>query len=255
MSLADELMTMDATAQAELVRKGEATPLELVDAAIERIEQANPAVNAVITPMYDEARRAASGPAGDGPFAGVPFLLKDLVAMAAGVRMAAGSDLTGDFTPDRDSELVVRLRLAGHRVSVVKHAHHNFDIDHPGKDSHRHRAAGAYEVVIASNRRLAKIREYDEEAAPDVPLDTPADESRIYPDKKVARGHKWAVAPAQFARLLGANVTGVTGKASAHFRAVEKVNGEGVYGTEFALALHEAGFVVTPRGYTLRKTV
>ena len=65
-------------------------------------------------------------------------------------------------------QLVVRLRLAGHRVSVVKHAHHNFDIDQPGKNSHRHRAAGAYEVVIASNRRLAKIREYDEEAAPDV---------------------------------------------------------------------------------------
>lgn len=63
-------------------------------------------------------------------------------------------------------QLVARLRLAGHRVSVVKHAHHNFDIDQPGKDSHRHRAAGAYEVVIASNRRLAKIREYDEEADP-----------------------------------------------------------------------------------------
>ena len=65
-------------------------------------------------------------------------------------------------------QLVARLRLAGHRVSVVKHAHHSFDIDQPGKDSHRHRAAGAYEVVIASNRRLAKIREYDEEADPDV---------------------------------------------------------------------------------------
>jgi molybdopterin-guanine dinucleotide biosynthesis protein MobB len=43
---------------------------------------------------------------------------------------------------------------------VVKHAHHEFDIDHEGKDSWRHRQAGAYEVVIASNRRLAKIREY-----------------------------------------------------------------------------------------------
>lgn len=63
-------------------------------------------------------------------------------------------------------QLVARLRLAGHRVSVVKHAHHDFDIDQPGKDSHRHRAAGAYEVVIASNRRLAKIREYDVEADP-----------------------------------------------------------------------------------------
>ena len=63
-------------------------------------------------------------------------------------------------------QLVVRLRLAGQRVSVVKHAHHEFDIDQPGKDSHRHRAAGAYEVVIASNRRLAKIREYEAEADP-----------------------------------------------------------------------------------------
>jgi broad specificity phosphatase PhoE len=57
-------------------------------------------------------------------------------------------------------QLIVRLRLAGQRVSVVKHAHHDFDIDHEGKDSWRHRQAGAFEVVIASNRRLAKIREY-----------------------------------------------------------------------------------------------
>ena len=57
-------------------------------------------------------------------------------------------------------QLIVRLRLAGQRVSVVKHAHHDFDIDHEGKDSWRHRHAGAFEVVIASNRRLAKIREY-----------------------------------------------------------------------------------------------
>ena len=57
-------------------------------------------------------------------------------------------------------QLIVRLRLAGQRVSVVKHAHHEFDIDHEGKDSWRHRQAGAFEVVIASNRRLAKIREY-----------------------------------------------------------------------------------------------
>jgi molybdopterin-guanine dinucleotide biosynthesis protein B len=57
-------------------------------------------------------------------------------------------------------QLIARLRLAGERVSVVKHAHHDFDIDHEGKDSWRHRQAGAFEVVIASNRRLAKIREY-----------------------------------------------------------------------------------------------
>ena len=60
-------------------------------------------------------------------------------------------------------QLIARLRLAGLRVSVVKHAHHEFDIDHEGKDSWRHRQAGAFEVVIASNRRLAKIRELHDE--------------------------------------------------------------------------------------------
>ena len=55
-------------------------------------------------------------------------------------------------------QLIVRLKLAGQRVSVVKHAHHAFDIDHEGKDSWRHRHAGAFEVVIASDRRLAKDR-------------------------------------------------------------------------------------------------
>lgn len=63
-------------------------------------------------------------------------------------------------------QLVARLRLAGQRVSVVKHAHHDFDIDQPGKDSHRHREAGAFEVVIASSKRLAKIREYEVQGTP-----------------------------------------------------------------------------------------
>jgi molybdopterin-guanine dinucleotide biosynthesis protein B len=65
-------------------------------------------------------------------------------------------------------QLIVRLHLAGQRVSVVKHAHHDFDIDHQGKDSWRHRQAGAFEVVIASDRRLAKMREYEMQAAPTV---------------------------------------------------------------------------------------
>ena len=65
-------------------------------------------------------------------------------------------------------QLIVRIRLAGLRVSVVKHAHHEFDIDHEGKDSWRHRHAGAFEVVIASDRRLAKVREFELIAAPTV---------------------------------------------------------------------------------------
>lgn len=56
--------------------------------------------------------------------------------------------------------LIALLVARGRRVSVVKHAHHRFDIDHPGKDTFRHRAAGAYEVVVASDRRLALMREF-----------------------------------------------------------------------------------------------
>ena len=65
-------------------------------------------------------------------------------------------------------QVIVRMRLAAQRVSVVKHAHHAFDIDHEGKDSWRHRQAGAFEVVVASDRRLAKIREFEVHAEPTV---------------------------------------------------------------------------------------
>jgi molybdopterin-guanine dinucleotide biosynthesis protein B len=65
-------------------------------------------------------------------------------------------------------QLIPRLRQAGQRVSVVKHARHGFDIDQPGKDSYRHRVAGAFEVVVASDCRLAKIREFEIQAEPKV---------------------------------------------------------------------------------------
>ena len=57
--------------------------------------------------------------------------------------------------------MIPLFRQHGDRVSVVKHAHHRFDIDHPGKDTYRHREAGAFEVVVASDRRLALIREFE----------------------------------------------------------------------------------------------
>jgi molybdopterin-guanine dinucleotide biosynthesis protein B len=57
--------------------------------------------------------------------------------------------------------LIPALKLRGLRVSVVKHAHHKFDLDHEGKDSYRHREAGAFEVVVASNKRLALVREFE----------------------------------------------------------------------------------------------
>ena len=62
-------------------------------------------------------------------------------------------------------QLIPALIRHGQRVSVVKHAHHRFDVDHPGKDSHRHRVAGAFEVVVASDRRLALMREFEQPIA------------------------------------------------------------------------------------------
>jgi len=64
--------------------------------------------------------------------------------------------------------LIPVLKRKGQRVSVVKHAHHKFDIDHPGKDTFRHREAGAFEVVVGSDKRLALIREFDEPTQLDV---------------------------------------------------------------------------------------
>ena len=61
-------------------------------------------------------------------------------------------------------KLIPALRLRGLRVSVIKHAHHKFDIDHPGKDTYRHREAGAFEVVVASDKRMALMREFDSPA-------------------------------------------------------------------------------------------
>jgi molybdopterin-guanine dinucleotide biosynthesis adapter protein len=60
--------------------------------------------------------------------------------------------------------LIGALKIRGLRVSVVKHAHHAFDIDHPGKDTFRHREAGAFEVIVASSKRMALMREFEREA-------------------------------------------------------------------------------------------
>ena len=103
----------DGLGLAELVRKREVTPAELVEEAISRIERLNPQINAVIHKMYDLARKAAEGDLPDGPFRGVPFLLKDLVAGYAGVPTRSGSRFHRDFVPDHDSEIVRRHKAAG----------------------------------------------------------------------------------------------------------------------------------------------
>jgi molybdopterin-guanine dinucleotide biosynthesis protein B len=65
-------------------------------------------------------------------------------------------------------QLIPELKALGQRVSVIKHAHKRFDIDQPGKDSWRHRQAGAFEVLVASGQRLALLREYEVEGQPTV---------------------------------------------------------------------------------------
>ena len=109
----DEWMSLDATAQAELVRKKEVTAKELVEAALQRIEQLNPKLNAVVTLMADEALAAAENPKMDAPFAGVPFLLKDLGPAYGGVRLTEGTAFLQNYIPPVDSPLVTRYKQAG----------------------------------------------------------------------------------------------------------------------------------------------
>lgn len=109
----NDVLWLDATAQAELIRKKEISSLELVDETIEAIEAKNPKLNAVITPMYDQARKDAQSQLPDGPFTGVPFLMKDIGAMVKGVRMCLGSALFKQFVPHEDSELTKRFRKSG----------------------------------------------------------------------------------------------------------------------------------------------
>ncbi len=113
MSNLKEILGLDATAQSELIRRKEIRPLELVEAAIGRVEKVNPNLNLVITTLFDEARTAAAGEIPDGPFSGVPFLMKDIGAFLAGVPMSMGTALLKDFVPDHDSELTRRLKKAG----------------------------------------------------------------------------------------------------------------------------------------------
>jgi amidase len=111
-----DLLAFDATAQAALVHRREVSPLEIVDAAIERAEQLEPSLNAIAHRLFDEARVAACSPSlPDGPFRGVPFLLKDIGARQRGVPQTRGNRalrLAGIVSPD-DTPLGSRFRSAG----------------------------------------------------------------------------------------------------------------------------------------------
>jgi amidase len=114
--LADETRWMDATDQAALVAKGEVTPSELLEAAIERIEQSNPSLNAVVIEWFDHARSVAADPGlPQGPFRGVPFLLKDLYTSFAGQTLSNGNIALKQAgkIDTADTTLVARFKAAG----------------------------------------------------------------------------------------------------------------------------------------------
>lgn len=107
---------LDATGQAELIREGVATPSELVEAALARVEAFNPAINAVITPLPEDARRlVAELPPDDRPFRGVPILLKDAGEELEGTRYYLGTSVLRDidYRSGHTTELVRRLLDAG----------------------------------------------------------------------------------------------------------------------------------------------
>jgi amidase len=104
---------MDAVDIAELIARKELSVEEVVDAAIERMEQRNPQINAVVTSMVDRWKEDFSAAKPEGPLYGVPFLLKDLVAAYAGVPFSCGSRVLADYIPDHDSEMVTRFKQAG----------------------------------------------------------------------------------------------------------------------------------------------
>jgi molybdopterin-guanine dinucleotide biosynthesis protein B len=80
------------------------------------------------------------------------------------MKVVAFAGFSGSGKTTLVERLIPALKMRGLRVSVVKHAHHKFDIDHPGKDTFRHREAGAFEVVAASDKRLALMREFEQPA-------------------------------------------------------------------------------------------
>lgn len=113
MGLFPEYEQYDALGLAQLIRTRQVSAVEVLEAALERVERRNPALNAVVARFDDAARRAIAAGLPDGPFTGVPFLLKDISVHCTGTALTNGSRLFADAISDHDSELVSRYRRAG----------------------------------------------------------------------------------------------------------------------------------------------
>jgi amidase len=108
-----EYASFDGLGLAELVRRGEVSPKELKDAALAAIEQLNPKLNSVINIIADQAEKEIEAGLPEGPFKGVPFLIKEVVLHAAGIPVNMGSRLAKGLTLPHDTELMSRFRKAG----------------------------------------------------------------------------------------------------------------------------------------------
>nr|AGC72587.1 aspartyl-tRNA(Asn) amidotransferase subunit A amidotransferase subunit A [uncultured bacterium A1Q1_fos_1870] len=111
--MTDATETADATTLADRVRRKEVHPTELVAAAIAAIEKVNPSLNAVVHRMYEKAKAAAGGELPQGPFRGVPFVVKDLDGWLAGEPYTQSCRMSKDFIPPEDSELMMRIKRTG----------------------------------------------------------------------------------------------------------------------------------------------
>src|SRR5271155_4224603 len=110
-----EYSDYDGLGLAALIKAGEVSPAEVTEAAIERAERHNPAINAIVHKAYDEARATAKGDLPDGPFRGVPFLVKDLLIQVKGWPRTSGSRFAANagVVDTEDSGLMKRYRSSG----------------------------------------------------------------------------------------------------------------------------------------------
>jgi amidase len=109
----EEYRKHDATALAGLIAKREISAEDVLEVAVARAEEVNPAINAIVHKQYDKARKAIAAGLPQGPLAGVPYLIKDLAFLDKGEPATLGSSLFKDYVADHDSAYVARCRKAG----------------------------------------------------------------------------------------------------------------------------------------------
>jgi amidase len=109
----EEYRQHDAVSLAELIAKRQVSAEEVLETAIARAEQVNPAINAIVHKQYERARRAVAAGLPEGPLKGVPFLIKDLGFFETGEPATFGSRLFNDFVADHETAYVTRCKRAG----------------------------------------------------------------------------------------------------------------------------------------------